>query len=188
MNGTTIYNLLDGYIEAEVNRKLNLRLDELLDTLVETYPEYRTIITETVKQQRYPVQSVLRLDTEKKRRRKKNIDPACRCMARTGLDTQCLRPRVPQTRYCQSHSYSLPYDDIEAKVKVDTQKIVKKRGRRGKGKQFILESLDQTKYVQSVVVQLGDVSYLVDENDVIYNFNQNNEIVGYIKDEQAHWF
>ena len=187
MNGTSIYTLFDGYIEAEVNRKLTIKLDELQQQLIQTYPEHKDLIISTIKLQRYPVQSVLRLDTEKKHRRKKHIDPENRCLARTSLDTQCMRPRIHDTRYCQSHSHSRPYDDMETKLDAK-QQPVKKRGRRGKGKQIDLSQLDQTKYVQAVVVQIGDTSYLIDENDVIYNFNQNNEIVGYIKDEQVHWW
>jgi hypothetical protein len=188
MNGTSVYTMFDGYIEAEINKKLNLRLDELQDTLISAYPMYSEQIIAALKKQRYPVQSVLRLDAEKKKRRKKQLNPESRCMARTGLDTQCRRPRVGETRYCQSHSYSLPYDDFELKLDLaTTKKITKKRGRRGKGKQHVLENLDQSKYVQAVVLNIGDTAYLVDENDVIYNFNQNNEIVGYIKNEEVHW-
>ena len=187
MNGTTVFAIFDGYIEAEVNRKLNLRLDELQEALFKEHPLFKDLIFAAVKKQRYPVQITLRLDAEKKTRRKKQLSPECRCMARTGLDAQCRRPRVGETRYCQSHSFSLPYDDIESAQRPE-QKIVKKRGRRGKGKPLNLERLDQTKYVQAVVINIGDTSYLVDEHDVIYNFNQNNEIVGYIKDEEVHWF
>ena len=188
MNGTSIYTMFDGYIESEIDRKLNLKLDEFMDSLIQEHREHKDVILSIVKKQRYPVQSVLRLDTEKRKRRKKQIDPDIRCMARTGLDTQCMRQRVVNTRYCQSHSRTLPYDDIESTVNMKQQKPVKKRGRRGKGKTFSLDNLDQTKFVQAVVLQLGDIFYLIDENDVIYNFNQNNEIVGYIKDEQVHWW
>ena len=186
MNGTSIYALCDKYIEVEINRKLNQRLDELQESLLDLYPDKEDIIKAIIIKQRYPVQSVLRMDHEKKKRRKKQLDPINRCMARTGLDTQCRRPRVEGTRYCQSHTYSLPYNDIEEKTEV-VQRVVKKRGRRGKGKQFVTEDLDQEKYVQAVVVQIGEESYLVDQNDIVYNFNHNNEIVGYIKDEQVHW-
>jgi hypothetical protein len=187
MNVASIYNVYDKYIELEINRKLNQRLDELQASLLELYPDHFKTINDAVAKQRYPVQSVLRTDHEKKKRRKKQLDPTSRCMARTGLDTQCRRPRVPSTRYCQSHTYSLPYNDIEEKTE-HVHKVVKKRGRRGKGKQFVTEELDQAKYVQSVVVQIGEESYLVDQHDIVYNFNHNNEIVGHIKDEQVHWF
>jgi hypothetical protein len=187
MNGTSMYTVYDKYIELEINRKLNQRLDELLESLLELHPDQDELIKEVIAKQRYPVQSVLRMDQEKKKRRKKQLDPVHRCMARTGLDTQCRRPRMEGTRYCQSHTYSLPYNDIEQKVD-SVPKVAKKRGRRGKGKQFMTEDLDQDKYVQAVVVQIGDESYLVDQNDVVYNFNHNNEIVGYIKDEQVHWY
>ena len=187
MNGTCIYSLFDKHIEIEINRKLNQRLDELQESLIELYPDQAAIIKQIVHKQRYQVQSVLRMDHEKKSRRRKQLDPTSRCMARTGLDTQCRRPRVECTRYCQSHTYSLPYNDIEEQME-PVQKVFKKRGRRGKNKQFATEDLDQGKYVQAVVVQIGEEYYLVDQHDVVYNFNHNNEIAGYIKDEQVHWF
>ncbi len=157
MNGTSVYGLLDRYIESETNRKLNLQLDELLTTLIASGVP-AAIANEAVKSQRYPVQSVLRLETEKKKRRKKQQN--------------------------QQNRHSENSDDL-----LHTQKTTppKKRGRRGKGKQINIENLDQTKYVQAILMKIGDASYLVDENDIVYNFNQNNEIVGYIKDEQIYW-
>jgi len=188
MNGSPIYNALDAYIETEINRKLTQRLEEFLISLTDTYPQFMDIITDIVKQQMYPVQSVLRLDNEKKKRRKKQLEPEHRCMARTGLDAQCRRPRLDDTRYCQSHSYSLPYNDIEQKVEAMV-KVVKKRGRRGKDKQFdTAQLMDNDRYIPAVAVEIGNGTYLVDQNDIVYNFNTNNEIVGYIKDEEVHWF
>lgn len=203
-----IYNIFDKFIEAETNKKLQLRLDELLHSLKnEQTSDNIKIILECVDKQRYPIQTILRLTNEKKKRSKKDIDPEKRCMARTGLNTQCRRPRLnlnlnldldldldlnldlnlENTRYCQSHTYSLPYNDIEKESKLE-EKIVKKRGRRGKNKELHTENLDTSKYIPSVVMDIDGTSYLVDQNDVIYNFNTNNEIVGYIKEEQVHWF
>jgi hypothetical protein len=188
MNGTPIYSAFDVYIEAEINRKLTQRLEEFLKYLTETYPDFKDVINETIKKHMYPVQSVLRMDHEKQKRRKKQIDSESRCMARTGLDTQCRRPKLNGTRYCQSHSYSLPYNDIEHKAEV-TIKVVKKRGRRGKCKHFdTAQLLENDRYIPAVIMEIGDGTYLVDQNDVVYNCNTNNEIVGYIKDEKVHWF
>ena len=190
IKNATFYNIFDTFIESETNKKLQLRLDELLNSLCSKQdPDIIKVIIETVNRQRYPIQTILRLSNEKKKRCKKEIDPDKRCMARTGLNTQCRRPRleIDHARYCQSHTYSLPYNDIEQEAKM-SEKIVKKRGRRGKSKELNTESLDMEKYIPSVSMDIDGTTYLVDQNDVIYNFNTNNEIVGYIRDEQVHWF
>jgi hypothetical protein len=164
MNGTSVYALLDRYIESETNRKVNIQLDELIETLIANGIPSK-IVHEAVKSQRYPVQSVLRLETEKKKRRKKNQQ----------------QNQNQQNQNQQNQNQSCGEDDSQKQIQP------KKRGRRGKGKQINIENLDQAKYVQAILMKIGDISYLVDENDIVYNFNQNNEIVGYIKEEQIYW-
>ena len=177
--------LFDSYIKFEINRKLSLKFDDLREILINLIPDNSQLILSIIKQHSYPVNTILCVEQEKKTRNKKSIDSELRCMARTGSDLQCLRPRLENTRYCQSHTYSLPYDDIESKSALF--KGVKKRGRKGKGKVIETSELDLSKYIPAVVINIDDTNYLVDENDVIFNFNSNNEIVGYIKDEQVHW-
>ena len=186
----SIFNCFDSYVDYLTNKKLQIRLDELRQCLIANQDiEISKIIIEVILKHSYPVQTLLRLNHEKKKRKKKDIDPEKQCMARTGLDIQCRRPKLQgeNSRYCQSHTYSLPYNDIEVAPGVST-KIVKKRGRRGKAKQIDMENLNEDKYIPAVVHDINGTSYLIDKNDVIYKFNSNNEIVGYIKDEQVHWF
>ena len=184
MNNSELYNIFDSFIEQEINRKLNFRLDTLLQELLIEYPH--APVSEIINKQRYPVQSVLRLDTEKKKRIFNEIDPDLRCKARTSTETQCRRQKLPDHRYCQRHLNSLPYKDIETPPD-PSQKTVKKRGRRGKTKQIDISDLDKSKYIPAVIVTINDKSYLVDQNDIIYNFNSSNEIVGYIEKEQVYW-
>lgn len=173
---------MEKYAEAEVNRKLRLRLRELELSLIRQYPADAGLIKNIVTKYTYPVRSTLRLDIEKKTRKKRELLPEERCEARTGNNTQCRRPKGDNSQYCLSHQHTLPHGNINEPQSL-TERMVGKRGRKKKNNnEFKTEDLDPNLYIQAVLVEIGDTPYLVDENRIIYQFGENI-IVGYINEE-----
>lgn len=184
---------MERHVEDEINRKLKIRLNELESILCENNPSHVELIKATILKHGYPLKCVLRLDMEKRKRIKKEIDNDIRCMARTGAGSQCRRPIIlndaeSDSKHCLSHVHSLPYGNIDEEMPVPI--ITKKRGKRGKSKQFDTKDLNQDLYVQSVLVHIEDVPYLIDEHDVLYSFKNENEIIGYVKsdNDEVIWF
>jgi len=188
MDNTQLHIQMENYTEAEVNRKLKLRLRELELALMRLYPADAGIITDIVTKYSYPVTSTLRLDIEKKTRKKRELPIEMRCEARTGNNTQCRRPKGSGNIYCLSHQHTLPHGNIN-KTQPLTERITGKRGRKKKNKEvFKTEDLDKTKYIQAVLVEIGDTPYLVDENHIIYKYGGDNIIVGHINgDSDVCW-
>ena len=131
---------------------------------------------------------MITLTQTKKPRVKKDILLQKRCVAKIGLGSQCSRSLVEGNDYCHSHMVALPYGRIDHS-EVSETKMMKKRGRRGKNtKEYTVEDLDLTKYVQSILVKIDETPYLLDQHNVLFHYNTDNEIVGYIKDEKVHWY
>ena len=55
-------------------------------------------------------------------------------------------------------------------------------------KKYNIEDLDMGKYVQAILIKINDESYLLDQNNLLYKFNNNNEIVGTLIDDQVEWY
>lgn len=174
------------YLEEEVNRKLLVRLQELKHMLGDKYPSHLSEIESVIQKFSYRVKCTLRLDAEKKTRRKKYISPEQQCLARTGRGSQCRRPRVENGDgiHCLSHMHSLPCGDITEIL--PGSGIIKRRGRKSKGKhKFTTEDLDSKLYVQAVLENIDGQQYLVDEHKMVY---RDNLIVGYIDENEVCWF
>lgn len=192
MDGTHIHQDIENYIEEELNRKLKTRLIELKTVLQLDYPEYKDEISNIITEHSYPIRATLRLDLEKKTRKKKIISEDNKCVARTGKGNQCQRPRLPDDNYlsdgkhCRSHIHGLKHGDI---TDDHEHKMLKKRGRRGKhNKEFLTTDLDPNLYIQAVCINIEDVPYLIDENGVIYNMSLDMVVVGYLDNDIVKWF
>jgi hypothetical protein len=182
MENTSIYNELEKYIEYEINRKLMIRLMDIQETIIGNYPEFEKQIKDVFQKYSYHSNILLRLIQEKKTRKKKLVPQEKRCMARTGNNTQCRRPKQNESQYCLSHQHSLPHGNIN-----ETPVKIKKIKSRSKG-QYDIESLDEKLYVPGVLINIDNTYYIVDENKVIYKHGENI-IVGYIdEDDNVIWF
>lgn len=182
MDSTSLHSQIEKHLEEEVNRKFRLRLKELESSLIDKYPSDKDAVKTVIAKYSYPIKSTLRLDTEKKTRKKRDLPEETRCEARTGNNTQCRRPKSDGNIYCLSHQHTLPHGNINETQTVSLP-AVNKRGRKKKNKcDFRTEDLDQNLYIQAVLLKLDDAIYLVDENHVIYKYG-DNVIVGYINKE-----
>jgi hypothetical protein len=172
------------YIEHNVNTLLRLKLQELQDRLILAYPEKRDLVAAVVNDHSYPVGVIIRLDREIKDRGRKEINDTIRCQARTGVGSQCRRPMAADTVYCMSHKQKLPHGSIHDKL---PPKVHNKRGRKKCKGVFKTEDLDPSLYRRAALIEIDSTPYLVDENLIIYKFNENI-IVGYINgDSEVCW-
>ncbi len=189
MNNSVFLSDINKILNVAVNRKFQSKLDELLKTLKKHISIFPAGTLESiVNTQRYSIKTMVRLTQTKKPRIKRDIDIETRCMARIGLGSQCSRSRVQYEEYCRSHIATLPYGRIDH-AEISEKKMMKKRGRRGKNvKEYTVDDLDLDKYVQAILVKIDDIPYLLDQNNVLFQYNTDNEIVGYIKDEKVHWY
>jgi hypothetical protein len=174
-----------------VQEKLNRRLDEIYDHLFEIMtPEERERINLKlhVDSYRYPMQLNLRPHPVKKPRIKKTLPTHDQCLGRIGNRRQCSRKKINNTNFCRIHNNSLPYGRIDNELDGNLIKMNKRRGRKGRtSKSYTLDDLDHKLYVQAIVVVIDNEPFLLDENDVLYMFNANNEIVGRQLDNEVHW-
>ena len=124
----------------------------------------------------------------KKPRQKRDVAPDLRCLARTGLSTQCTRSRVEGTEFCKSHSAVLPYGKIDEPVPIKT-KIGQRRGRKArKNKKYELEDLDISRYIQASIINIDGNVFIQDENGILYEYNTDNLIIGRVTDSKIIWY
>ena len=189
MNHILAFDAVDTLLNSAINSKLEKKLDKLEKQLLQALePEYFALVKQIMSDNTYNIRTTLKINTVRKTRSKKDILPNTRCMARIGLGTQCSRSKMHNSDYCKSHYISLPYGRIDSTESIE-KKVAKKRGRRCKtDKQYKVEDLDMDKYVQAILIKINDESYLLDQNNVLYKFNTNNEIVGTLVDDQVEWY
>lgn len=190
MNKTSVFMNLDNILNDAINKKLQKKLDKLVTQLKSCVSEeHHDFIDTLVQSHTYNVRTVLKLNTTRKSRTKREIVPETRCMARIGLGNQCSRSRMDKDYdYCKSHYMSRPYGRIDVPEPVE-KKMAKRRGRRSKNdKNYTIDDLDIDKYVQAILININDEPYLLDQNNILYQFNGNNEIVGYVEDEKVEWY
>lgn len=189
MNKTTIFTQLDTILRDTINVKLHKKLDKLKDLLLENLdPEHHTIALDILELHSYDTKTILKLNATRKTRTKREIDPEIRCMARIGLGNQCSRSRTDDCVFCKSHHLSRPYGRIDAREPPE-KKMAKRRGRRSKNdKEYTIEDLDMNRYVQAIMININDEQYLMDQNNVLYQFNSNHEIVGHVTGDKVEWY
>lgn len=190
MNQTDVFTCFDNVLKDAVNAKLQKKLDKLesiLNTELQGHID-ADLIHKLVQGQRYDIRTTLKLIAARKARVKRDIDPNTRCLARIGLGTQCSRSRMDNADFCKSHHISRPYGQI-GMPEMPNKKIAKRRGRRSKyDRDYTVDDLDMDKYVQAILIHIGDEPYLMDQNNVLYQFNSNNEIVGHVNNDKVEWY
>ena len=189
MNQIPGFSEFDIILNDAINTKFQKKMDKLLKTVLSQVDfENLSLIKQIFSENNYNIRSSLKLNTARKTRVKKDISPCTRCLARIGLGTQCSRSKMNNSAFCKSHFISLPYGRIDGPEIAD-KKISKKRGRRCKtNKAYDIEDLDMHLYVQSILIKINDESYLLDQNNILYKFNNLNEIVGSLVDDQVKWY
>jgi hypothetical protein len=111
-------------------------------------------------------------------------------MARIHDNTQCTRKyKDTSTRLCGSHTNSLPYGRIDDPI---GQKLIEKKnkGRKTKHKSSMeLDNIDFSKYIKTEIICINGVEYLVDENNILFENNDTNTIIGHkLSDDNIEWF
>lgn len=189
MNQTAVFAQFDDILREATNYKLNKKLDKLRGMLLENLDEqFHEEARAVLELNQYEIRTVLKLTSSRKSRTKREIDPTTRCMARIGLGSQCSRSRTDRTDFCKSHLISRPYGRIDT-PEPSEKKMAKRRGRRSKyDKEYTIDDLDVNRYVQAILININDEPYLMDENNILYQFNSNNEIVGHIINDKVEWY
>jgi hypothetical protein len=114
-----------------------------------------------------------------------------RCMARIHDNTQCTRKyKDMKTQLCGSHANSLPYgriDDNNTNIKLPEKKT---KGRKAKNKNMTpSDQIDLSKFIKTEMITINGTDYLVDDNNIIFENDDMNTILGRKKSEnQYEWF
>lgn len=186
MNRMAAFKVMDDLIREATNHKLQNMLAELKGVCEREFrgkSDMLLAIWDALALQEYEARTTLKLTAVRKTRVKKELAPENRCMARIGLGSQCSRSRIADSQYCKSHTTSLPYGTIGEEP--PEKQLARKRGRRKKAiKEYSRDDLDINKYVHAMIIQVptGNENeikdFLVDQNNVLYQYDGNNVIVG----------
>lgn len=189
MNQTQLFTQFDKLLNDAINAKIKKKLDKLQSQILDLLdPEYHQVAKDCITSHSYSTRIALKLTATRKARVKREIDPDTRCLARIGLGSQCSRSRINESLFCKSHSIFRRYGQIDIPEPLE-KKIAKRRGRRSnKEKEYTIDDLDMDQYVQAILLNINDEPYLLDQNNILYQFNSNNEIVGHLVDEKVEWY
>ena len=166
------------YISCAVNRRLLVLMQELREKL---RTEYKGLpVDELIDAELYPAHVCIRINPKRLRHKKQPITEL-RCHARISSGAQCSRTKSDDA-YCRAHQSSLPYGSIDD----NTTFCVKRRGRRcKKEEEFQISEEDLDKYVQAILINIGEERYLLDQHDILYS--ENNQIAGILVDGIPQW-
>ena len=197
MNQTKAFSTFDEILHDAINCKLHAKFTKALEVIKKSITDEAVLeqFEALCEEQCYDVRTVLKLNVVRKTRSKRTVDRDIRCMARIGLGSQCSRSRIGASEYCRSHQLSIPYGRSDIPESPE-KKIAKRRGRRSKtDTEYDISDLDIDKYVQAILIKVENKddkesqSYLLDQNDVLYQFNSHNEIMGcLVNHEQVEWY
>lgn len=116
----------------------------------------------------------------------------CRCMARIHDNTQCTRKcKNDSIMLCGSHQNSLPYGRIDDDEITQTKHNEKKSNNHKKKNHdhYDPENIDLSLYVKTAIININGIEYLIDENNIIYEYNDTNTILGQkLHNNQIKWF
>ncbi len=118
---------------------------------------------------------------KKKKKTNRRVLPCHeQCLGRKMDFTQCTRKRKDGTEFCGSHMKNLP----NGKIGDDGSCFNKVKGKRGRKRKNIMENIGENDILTTKKYINGEL-YLVDNMNVVYNFNQNYPvIIGLLKDDK----
>lgn len=118
---------------------------------------------------------------KKKKKSNRRVLPAHeQCLGRKMDFTQCTRKRKDATEFCGSHQKNLP----NGKIGDDGSCFNKVKGKRGRKPKDVMKNIGDNDILTTKRYIDGEL-YLVDNMNVVYNFNQNYPIIiGLLKDNK----
>lgn len=188
---TNFFKAVKTQLEQKLNATLLRKLEEFkiqLLTVLTPEEKARIDITELFSQVSFPIRVNLCTYQVKKNRQRNKVSDDHRCLARIGLGKQCSRSRIKNCDYCKSHSLSLPYGRIDGPLEGKLLEIGKKKGRKPKEKEFTLDDLDLSKYIQAMMITIDGATLVQDENGVLYTYDAENKIVGRAMEDEIEWY
>ena len=183
LEDTVFFKACQSMLTERVNEILHRKMHILQNTLINNLSDEvdrKTILTIVNKYKKNIVVN-LRPYQVKKQRVTRVVSSERRCMARIGLGTQCSRSRMSGGDFCKSHSNSLPYGRIDEDIPDKEFHTNKSKS----NKQFTLNDLDESKYIKTIVVYMGDTKFSIDSNMLIYS---GTDIVGRQVDDMIEWY
>ena len=171
-------------------------LQKLLETLVDNQRQMIATLTSITSQTTSQTTSHMASKTPS------HMSPAlvtpatdCRCIARIHDNTQCTRKQKDTvTQLCGSHVNSLPYSKIGDLM--DNTHMVEKKCREHKkkicpssGNGSSQKHVDLTKYIETELININNVNYLIDKNGILFENNEMCMIMGHkLADNKYEWF
>jgi hypothetical protein len=118
------------------------------------------------------------IQKKKKKGNRRVLPTHEQCLGRKMDFTQCTRKRKDATEFCGSHIKNLP----NGKIGDDGSCFNKVKGKRGRKRKNIMENIGENDILTTKKYIEGEL-YLVDNMNIVYNFNQNFPIIlGLLKD------
>ena len=122
------------------------------------------------------------IQTKKKKSSRRVLPSHEQCLGRKMDFTQCTRKRRDGTTFCGSHQKNLP----NGKIGDDGKCFLKPKGKRGRKRKNIMENINENDILTTKKYIDGEL-YLVDNMNVVYNFNQDYPIIiGLLVKEEGH--
>lgn len=188
LSQTVLFQHTEMLLNQRINEILKRKVEELNQQLYAILPDVENI-TELVDSCWRPISINLCVHPVRKGRVKREVDETDRCMARIGLGSQCTRSRVPDSEYCKSHNICLPYGCVDGPLEGKAIKLGKRRGRKIQSdKEFSLEDLDLSKYVQATITCIDGIVLMQDEFGLLYRHDTTNQIIGRATDDGIEWY
>ena len=183
---TIFFETISSQLNYKVNVNLKRKIHEFGSKIIKilTTEEKNMVIEHLpsiLKQYQSPILVNLRQHQIKKQRVSRSIDNSLRCMARTGIGNQCSRSKLKGHEFCKSHNSSLPYGRFDGDPPV-------KKSSKHSSSSLELKDIPMEKYIKTIVVSIGDLEYLLDENNIIYAHDRINNIVGRRVDDTYEWY
>lgn len=186
-------NLVD-YIETTINFKLKENFDSLLYEIYNfsTLKEQKLLkdkLTPELLESVFPKVTIeLSQEFEKNKKKKIEINPGKRCMARIGEGEQCSRSQTDNAEYCRGHLNNLTYGRIDGPLEGKALRTTKPRKKTQRTvKNYNIDNINLDEYIKTTVIALGEEEYLIDEWGIVYSFDRDNVIVGKVENDSIYW-
>jgi hypothetical protein len=110
------------------------------------------------------------------------------CAARIGKGGRCRKNKAEGSDLCKGHIKSLPYGKYNEPLNEKAMQIKKIRGKRISNVAYTMDGLDPSKYFKTVIIELEDNKYLLDEYGILYANTVENNIIGRVSGDKIIWF
>jgi len=112
------------------------------------------------------------------------IDNNRKCLSTGTKGKQCTRYKIEGLDYCGIHCNILNKKRDTGIIDANLPK--KTRKRRAPNKR-IINDIDVSQYIKTIIMNINNTNYLVDEYGIVFSNDRENLIMGYISEDTVNW-